>query len=155
MARQANRAAARLVRGLKQRPDVRIIGEPRANIVFADWPRAAHRHLHDAGAQYYVWSGELEGPDDELLTARLVADWSVSDESIDRFLTLTGRTGRLSAAIFRVSHPLVAAPAETSECAAKMGVEVVQAILTPETLVGIGNVERCAEHTARHGFVKV
>ncbi len=88
MARQANQAAARLIRGLKQRPDVRIIGEPRANIVFADWPRTAHRHLHDAGAQYYVWSGELEGPDDEILTARLVADWSVSDELVDRFLSL-------------------------------------------------------------------
>ncbi len=88
MARDANGAAARLARGLKQRPEVRLAHEPRANIIFADWPRAAHRRLTEAGAQYYLWTGGLEGPDDEMLTARLVTDWSARPEAVDRFLSL-------------------------------------------------------------------
>ncbi|MBM9594949.1 threonine aldolase family protein [Roseitranquillus sediminis] len=88
MAQAANAAAARLVRGLKQRPDVTLAHDPRANIVFADWPRAAHRRLQEAGATYYIWNGGLEGPDDEALTARLVTDWSMPHADIDRFLDL-------------------------------------------------------------------
>jgi threonine aldolase len=66
-----------------------FLHEPEANIIFAGWPRAGHQRLHDAGAQYYVIEGTLEGDDpDEILTARLVCDWSVSDENIDRFLAL-------------------------------------------------------------------
>ena len=49
MARAANAATVRLLRGLRQRPEVRIQGDPRANIVFAAWPRAAHRRLHAGG----------------------------------------------------------------------------------------------------------
>ncbi len=88
MARAANAASARLTRGLKQTPDVRLHHEPEANLIFADWPRAGHKRLRDAGAQYYLWSGSLDGPDDEALTARLVADWSATDEGVDRFLDL-------------------------------------------------------------------
>jgi threonine aldolase len=86
MATAANAATARLLRGLKQMPDVNVHGDPRANIVFADWPRAGHRRLHEAGAQYYLWDGGLEGPDDERLSARLVTDWSGGDAAVDRFL---------------------------------------------------------------------
>jgi threonine aldolase len=67
-------------------PDVNVHGDPRANIVFADWPRAGHRRLNEAGAQYYLWGGGLEGPDDERLSARLVTDWSGGDAAVDRFL---------------------------------------------------------------------
>ncbi len=88
LARQANTACARLVRGLRQRPDVAFCFEPEANIVFADWPRATHRRLHEAGARYYLWSGGLDGADEERLTARLVTDWSASEASVDRFLAL-------------------------------------------------------------------
>ena len=35
-----------------------------------------------------VWEGELEGDDpNEMLAARLVCDWSMTDENIDLFLS--------------------------------------------------------------------
>ena len=79
-------AIARLVEGLSYVPQVSFHYKPQANIVFAEWPRAIHRRLHDAGAEYYVWSGALDGDDpDEPLTARLVTDWSIETADIDRF----------------------------------------------------------------------
>lgn len=88
-ARSANRATARLTAGLKQMEGTSFLHEPCANIIFAGWPRAGHARLHEAGAQYYVIEGELEGGNpDEMLTARLVSDWSASDDNIDRFLAL-------------------------------------------------------------------
>lgn len=87
-ARAANAAMARLADGLRRLPGVRLLHEPQANIAFAEWPRAAHRRLHEAGARYYLWSGGLEGPGDEPLTARLVTDWSASEADVDRFLSL-------------------------------------------------------------------
>jgi len=52
-------------------------------------PSLRDARLHDAGAQYYVIEGALEGDDpDEILTARLVCDWSATKENIDRFLAL-------------------------------------------------------------------
>ncbi|GKY86989.1 threonine aldolase family protein [Sinisalibacter aestuarii] len=89
MARAANAANARLVRGLRQLPGVSFAHEPQANMSFAGWSRAGHRRLHEAGAQYYLWAGHLEGNDpDEMLTARMVCDWSANDEDIDRFVAL-------------------------------------------------------------------
>ncbi len=90
MARAANAATARLVRGLKQVPEVSLPYEPRANIVFAEWPRAVHRRLQEAGAQYHIWNGGLDGPGDERLIARLVTDWSATEADVDRFLDLLG-----------------------------------------------------------------
>jgi len=88
-ARAANAAAARLARGLKQVPGVDLLFEPGANMLFATFPRAAHQRLHDAGAEYYVWAGSLEGADpDEALTARMVCDWSLPDADIDQFVGL-------------------------------------------------------------------
>jgi threonine aldolase len=86
LAGNANGAAARLLRSLRQRPDIRIHGDPRANMIFADWSRAAHRRLHAAGARYYLWDGVLDGPGDEHLTARLVTDWSATDEDTEAFV---------------------------------------------------------------------
>ena len=89
MASAANGACARLARGLRQVPGTAFLFEPEANIIFTDLPRAAHRRLHAAGAQYYLWKGALDGgPEDEPLTARLVADWSAREEGIDRFVDL-------------------------------------------------------------------
>lgn len=89
MARAANAANARLVARLRGVDGVRFLYEPEANMSFAGWTRAGHRRLHDAGAQYYVWEGQLEGDDpQEELTARMVTDWSASDEDIDRFVEL-------------------------------------------------------------------
>jgi threonine aldolase len=89
LARAANAANARLVRGLQQVPGVHFIHEPQANMSFSGWARTGHARLHDAGAQYYVWEGNLEGDDpDETLTARMVCDWSARDEMIDAFVDL-------------------------------------------------------------------
>jgi len=88
-ARSANAATARLTAGLKQMQATSFLHEPEANIIFAGWPRAGHVRLHAADAQYYVIEGALEGDSpDEVLTARLVCDWSATDENIDRFLAL-------------------------------------------------------------------
>ena len=89
MAKKSNDASARLVQGLKQIPEVQIDFEPQANIIFAQWARAAHQRLHAAGAQYYVMAGDYTtGPSDELLPARLVADWSTTPENVDKFLDI-------------------------------------------------------------------
>lgn len=89
-AQQANANCARLAKGLKDL-GVKFMHDPQANIVFCSFPRAAHQRLHDAGAVYYVWSGELEGDDPaEMLEARLVCDWSLSNEQIDQFISLIG-----------------------------------------------------------------
>jgi len=88
-ARAANAAAADLTRGLKQIENTTFLFEPDANIIFASWSRAGHKRLHDAGAQYYIWEGSLDGDDPEqILTARLVCDWSASAENVNRFLQL-------------------------------------------------------------------
>ncbi|MDO6520692.1 low specificity L-threonine aldolase [Shimia thalassica] len=89
-AQQANANCARLAKGLKDL-GVKFMHDPQANIVFCSFPRAAHQRLHDAGAVYYVWSGELKGDDPaEMLEARLVCDWSLSNEQIDQFISLIG-----------------------------------------------------------------
>jgi len=89
MAKKSNDGSARLVQGLKQIPEVQIDFEPQANIIFAQWARAAHQRLHAAGAQYYVMAGDhTTGPSDELLPARLVTDWSTTPENIDKFLDI-------------------------------------------------------------------
>lgn len=60
-----------------------------ANMIFPRFSRAAHQRLHDAGAIYNMWEGELQGADPkEKLTARLVCDWSASDENTDRFIDI-------------------------------------------------------------------
>ncbi len=85
-ARQANANAARLADGLR-RAGAGFLHEPQANMIFARFPRSVHQKLHDAGAKYYLWDGPLEGPGEEMVAARLVCDWSVTPEAIDRFLS--------------------------------------------------------------------
>ncbi len=88
LAHKANAATARLVRGLTAVSDVKILHQPDANIIFASWPRGLHQKLFDAGAQYFI-EGPLAGADpNEHLTARLVCDWSATDQNTDRFLGL-------------------------------------------------------------------
>ena len=86
LARSANDATGRLVRGLRQMPDVRFVEEPAANLIFAEWPRALHRKLKAAGASYYLYSGAEDGPGDEMQIARLVTSWSTTEADVDRFL---------------------------------------------------------------------
>jgi threonine aldolase len=89
MAASANAACDRLTRGLKQVPGAAFHFEPQANIIFAEWSRAGHRRLLEAGAEYHILNGTLDdGPEDERLTARLVTDWSADHAGIDRFVAL-------------------------------------------------------------------
>lgn len=87
-ARRANANCARLVAGLRA-VGATFLHEPHANIAFPSFPRRVHRGLHQAGVAYHLWDGPLDGPDEEeLIAARLVCDWSISEDQIDRFLDL-------------------------------------------------------------------
>ena len=83
---QANANAAYLADGLRK-AGAEFLHERQANMIFARFPRAVHQRLHDAGAKYYLWDGPLEGPQDALVAARMVCDWSISREIIDQFLS--------------------------------------------------------------------
>lgn len=86
-AKIANARAKRLEDGLRAK-GAEFLYEPHANMIFANFPRKTHQKLHDAGAKYYVWEGSLEGDDpDEMLAARLVCDWSISEALVDAFLS--------------------------------------------------------------------
>lgn len=86
-AQAANENCARLSQGLRAR-GAEFLHEPQANMIFARFPRSIHQRLHEAGAQYYIWEGALDGDDaEEMLAARLVCDWSISAEQIDLFLS--------------------------------------------------------------------
>jgi threonine aldolase len=45
-----------------------------------------HRAVQAAGADYHLWSSGDEGPDDEMLTGRLVASWNTTEAEVDSFL---------------------------------------------------------------------
>lgn len=87
-ARQANQMASELARGLLQTEGAKLLHPVEANAVFAAWPRKGHKQVQEAGGHYYFWpfDQELEGPGDELLSARLVCNWATTREEIDRFV---------------------------------------------------------------------
>lgn len=90
MARSANAAAMRLRDGILSIKGASLMHPVEANSVFASWPRAGHRRAMEAGAKYYFWPADhsLDGPDDEMLSARLVCSWCTSNEDVDAFLAL-------------------------------------------------------------------
>jgi threonine aldolase len=89
LAQKANQSCAKLVKGLKENSEVRLDFVPAANMVFAQWTRASHQRLHAAGAKYYVLAGDYTiGHKSEMLAARLVTDWSISDQDINKFLDI-------------------------------------------------------------------
>ena len=91
MARAANARMARLATGLCQISGVEIVIEPQANLIFVRFPRVMHQRLHVAGAVYYVWDGDhTAGDPDEMLMARFVCDWSMTDASVDQLLAAFG-----------------------------------------------------------------
>lgn len=88
-AQAANANCRRLADGLATVPGAQMLHDPQANMIFADMPRAAHKRLKDAGAMYYVLSGDVDAGDpDQPLPCRLVADWSIPADQIDRFVQL-------------------------------------------------------------------
>ncbi|MCA0871574.1 low specificity L-threonine aldolase [Seohaeicola saemankumensis] len=87
-ARQANANCSRLADGLRE-AGAQFMYEPDANMIFAALPRRTHRVLHDAGAVYHLWDGSLDGDDpDEMIGARFVCDWSITEQMIDGFVDL-------------------------------------------------------------------
>ena len=89
MAAAANAACTRLTAGMRDISGVELAFEPEANIIFFRTTRARHKAVQDGGAVYYVMDGELDtGPADQILTGRLVTDWSTTDEAVDQFLAL-------------------------------------------------------------------
>ncbi|MEQ9040311.1 MAG: low specificity L-threonine aldolase [Silicimonas sp.] len=88
LAQAANASARTLSRNLRKSPGVSFRWEPQANMIFADFPRAIHRRLKDAGAMYYIWEGTLKGDPADTATARLVTDWSCPDSDIETFVGL-------------------------------------------------------------------
>jgi len=89
LAGQANAAAQRLSQGLLE-AGATLVHPTQANAVFASWPRAGHIRAQEAGAAYYFWPFDqsLEGPGDEMLSARMVCSWSTTEEDIETFLGL-------------------------------------------------------------------
>lgn len=86
-ARAANANCARLTAGLRA-AGAEFVHAPDANMIYAALPRHVHQRLHDGGAVYHLISGPLAGERDEMVVMRLVCDWSIPDELIDRFLGL-------------------------------------------------------------------
>ena len=88
-ARAANANMARLAEGLRSHPSARFLYEPAVNMLFLELPRGMLKRLRDGGAQFNVWTGSLEeGDPEDMVTTRLVTDWSLPSEDIDRFLEL-------------------------------------------------------------------
>jgi len=89
LARNANAMAARLEQGFARVPGAQILHPRGGNVIFARWPRGAHRAAQAAGARYYLWpmSQPLDGPADTPLTARLVASWNTDAAEVDMFLS--------------------------------------------------------------------
>jgi threonine aldolase len=89
LAARANAACARLYAGMHDLATVTIAVRPQANMIYFDAARSLHQRLQSAGAVYYIEVGQIDGDDPaEILTGRLVCDWSVSNAAIDRFLGL-------------------------------------------------------------------
>lgn len=92
MARNANAMGGRLAQGISAVPGASLVHPNDANMVFAKFPRSMHKSAKAAGAAYYFWPFDqsLEGPDDELLSARMVCSWSTTEKDVDQFLALLG-----------------------------------------------------------------
>ena len=92
LAERANRQAARLAEELKSIERAEIVHPVEANMVFASLPASAHRRALDSGASYYLWpaSQSLTENPDKMITARLVCNWSTTDDEIAELLECFG-----------------------------------------------------------------
>ncbi len=81
-AHTANKKRARLEAGLRKLNTVKFDFEPQANMMFIRLPQEMHTRLQQAGARYYVSAADDAG----LRPVRLVCDWSISDDAIDKFI---------------------------------------------------------------------
>ncbi|WP_136439996.1 threonine aldolase family protein [Pacificoceanicola onchidii] len=86
MAAQANATGSSLRAGLEL-AGFEVVNDSQANIVFFRATGAQHRALKDAGAIYHIYGAEPQG-DEGRAIGRLVCDWSMTQETVDRFLSL-------------------------------------------------------------------
>jgi len=85
-ARQANANCKRLVDGLES-AGVQLLNSPDANMIYVALTRAVHQRLIEAGATFNADDpAPASNNPDDLLTVRLVCDWSMTDALIDQFL---------------------------------------------------------------------
>ncbi|SFR56187.1 L-threonine aldolase [Yoonia tamlensis] len=88
-ARAANARCAQLAAGLYDVPDLTVQFAVQANIIFFAMPRRAHKRALDGGAAYYVVNGDPDDGDPaEMLTGRLVTDWSITAADVQQFIDL-------------------------------------------------------------------
>ena len=85
LATRANATAAGLADGLASLAHAKLIHPVEANLMFVDLPRAIHKEARAKGAAYALM-GNLNGPDDEMLTCRLVCSAQTTSEEVDAFL---------------------------------------------------------------------
>jgi len=89
MAISANASCTRLAEGLHGHNTAELLYEPQANMIFVNLPRRDHQRLMAAGAVYYTMGGDpATGDPDEMIPARLVTDWSMTNEGVDQFLQI-------------------------------------------------------------------
>ncbi len=88
-ARKANAQMAKLVSGLKNKPNVHFDFAPDGNVAFLRFPREIHQALHAAGAKYYLFPADqnLDGSPEEELSARIVTSWCTTDEELEKFIS--------------------------------------------------------------------
>jgi threonine aldolase len=88
LAKQANTMGQKLATGLANTRNAEFMHPSHANMVFASWPRAIHDKLAAQGSKYYFWPADpaSTGDANEMLSARLVCNWSTTDKLIDQFL---------------------------------------------------------------------
>ncbi len=89
LASRANASGTRLRAGLEAL-GLEVVNDTQANMVFFRAPLRVHRAVMGKGAVYHFWGAE-DVPEDEPVTARLVCDWSLGDQSVDDFLKLMGQ----------------------------------------------------------------
>ena len=88
-AEMANAQTSRLKEGLQGIDGVNLPFDPKANMIYFEATQALHRKAMDAGAVYAIEFGNQDSPDPkEIWTGRLVCDWSVADDQVDRFLDI-------------------------------------------------------------------
>ena len=94
LARRANRSAAKLAEGLATASNVHLLHPVEANMLFVAMPLQAHVRAMEHGAQYYLWppNQPILNNDDEIVTARLVCNWSTSDSEIEQLIDLLGNS---------------------------------------------------------------
>jgi threonine aldolase len=87
LATKANHAAEKLETAILSLPGGKLDFPRQGNMLFAAWPRENHRHAKAAGVEYTVHFGQsLDGPGEELLSARLVTNWATTDQDIANFV---------------------------------------------------------------------